>query len=122
MKIFGKNLKVQQKKKQTSDKELFVDLINLFDECNSRTDTLETEFLLGISTYDESFYILIENLLVVAYGAWKADIILWWVYDRYDGEGKLLPVELNFHDENKQEEILIETAEQLWDILKKIEE
>ena len=121
MKNFGKNIKVNQKKKEASEKEMFVDLVNLFDECNKRTEALEQTFLLGISTYEEPLFIVIENLLVMHYGEWKAEIVLWWVYDRYDEEGNMLPIELNFQDENKQENIIVETAEQLWDLIKKID-
>jgi hypothetical protein len=121
MKNFGKNIKVNQKKKEASEKEMFVDLVNLFDECNKRTEALEQTFLLGISTYEEPLFIVIENLLIMHYGEWKAEIVLWWVYDRYDEEGNLLPIELNFQDENKQENIIVETVEQLWDLIKKID-
>jgi hypothetical protein len=121
MKNFGKNIKVNQKKKEASEKEMFVDLVNLFDECNKRTEALEQTFLLGISTYEEPLFIVIENLLIMHYGEWKAEIVLWWVYDRYDEEGNLLPIELNFQDENKQENIIVETAEQWWDLIKKID-
>jgi hypothetical protein len=121
MKNFGKNIKVNQKKKEASEKEMFVDLVNLFDECNKRTEALEQTFLLGISTYEEPLFIVIENLLIMHYGEWKAEIVLWWVYDRYDEEGNLLPIELNFQDENKQENVIVETVEQLWDLIKKID-
>jgi len=38
MKNFGKNLKVQPKKKGVNEKEMFIDIINVFDECNQRTE------------------------------------------------------------------------------------
>jgi hypothetical protein len=121
MKNFGKNLKVQPKKKGVNEKEMFIDIINVFDECNQRTEDLEETYMMGISNYDEAFYIMIENLLYIHYGEWKTDIILWWVYDRFGPEGEIMPIELNDHDTNTKEEVVVETAEQLWSLLKRID-
>jgi hypothetical protein len=121
MKNFGKNLKVEPKKKGLSEKELFIDIINVFDECNQRTEDLEETYMMGISSYDEAFYLMIENLLYIHYGEWKTDIILWWVYDRFGPEGEIMAIELNDHDSNSAESVIVETAEQLWSFLKRID-
>jgi hypothetical protein len=121
MKNFGKNLKVQPKKKGVSERELFIDIVNVFDECNQRTEDLEETYMMGISNYDEAFYLMIENLLYIHYGEWKTDIILWWVYDRFGPEGEIMAIELNDHDSNSKESVIVETAEQLWSLLKRID-
>jgi len=121
MKNFGKNLKVEPKKKGLSEKELFIDIISVFDECNQRTEDLEETYMMGISNYDEAFYLMIENLLYIHYGEWKTDIILWWVYDRFGPEGEIMAIELNDHDSNSKESVIVETAEQLWSLLKRID-
>jgi hypothetical protein len=121
MKNFGKNLKVQPKKKGVSERELFIDIVNVFDECNQRTEDLEETYMMGISNYDEAFYLMIENLLYIHYGEWKTDIILWWVYDRFGPEGEIMAIELNDHDSNSKESVVVETAEQLWSFLKRID-
>ncbi len=74
-----------------------------------------------ITTYDEPFYIMIENLMFLKYGEWKTDIILWWVYNRYNEEGEIMPIKLNDHVENVEEEVMIENADQLWEFLKRID-
>ena len=123
MKNFGKNIKIKSKKKTVNEKDTFINIINILDSCNKRTETLENDFMLGMGLYDEPFYLIIENLLFLKYGEWQTDIILWWVYDRFDEEGTLLPIHLNTHTESKdkEEEVIIETTEQLWDLLKQIE-
>ena len=121
MKNFGKNVNIKPKKqKSLSEKEIFVDVISLLDDCFSRSASLE-QHNLNITSYDEPFYIMIENLLVLKYGEWKTDIILWWAYNRFDENGEIKPIELNDHVENKQEEVLVETTEQLWEFLKRID-
>ncbi len=121
MKNFGKNLKIQTKKKGLNEKEIFIDVINVFDECNNRTEELEEKYAFGISNYDEAFYLMVENLLYIHYGEWKTDIILWWVYDRFGPEGEVMAIELNDHDTNSKESVVVETAEQLWNFLKQID-
>jgi hypothetical protein len=121
MKNFGKNVNIKSKQKGLSEKELFIDIINVFDECNQRTEDLEETYMMGISSYDEAFYLMIENLLYIHYGEWKTDIILWWVYDRFGPEGEIMAIELNDHDSNSAESVIVETAEQLWSFLKRID-
>jgi hypothetical protein len=121
MKNFGKNVNIKSKQKGLSEKELFIDIVNIFDECNQRTEDLEETYMMGISSYDEAFYLMIENLLYIHYGEWKTDIILWWVYDRFGPEGEIMAIELNDHDSNSAESVIVETAEQLWSFLKRID-
>ena len=121
MKNFGKNVNIKSKKKKDlSEKEIFVDIVALLDDCFSRSASLE-QHNLNITSYEEPFYVIIENLMYMKYGEWKTDIILWWVYDRYNEEGEIQPIKLNDHIEDKQEEVLIETSEQLWEFLKRID-
>ncbi len=121
MKNFGKNVNIKPKKqKGLSEKEIFTDIVSLLDECFSRSASLE-QHNLNITTYDEPFYIMIENLMFLKYGEWKTDIILWWVYNRYNEEGEIMPIKLNDHVENVEEEVMIENADQLWEFLKRID-
>ena len=121
MKNFGKNVNIKPKKqKGLSEKEIFIDIVSLLDECFSRSASLE-QHNLNIATYDEPFYIMIENLMFLKYGEWKTDIILWWVYNRYNEEGEIMPIKLNDHVENVEEEVMIENADQLWEFLKRID-
>lgn len=121
MKNFGKNVNIKSKKKKDlSEKEIFIDIISLLDDCFERSSELEQNSL-NITAYEEPFYIMIENLLFMNYGEWKTDIILWWVYNRFNEEGNVSAIKLNDHIEDKQEEVIVETAEQLWDFLKRID-
>lgn len=121
MKNFGKNVNIKsKKKKELSEKEIFIEIISLLDDCFERSSELE-QHALNITSYEEPFYIMIENLLFIKYGEWKTDIILWWVYNRFDGEGNVVAIKLNDHIEDKQEEVIVETTEQLWDFLKRID-
>jgi hypothetical protein len=121
MKNFGKNVNIKSKKKKVlSEKEILVDIIILLEECFVRSSLLEQNNL-NIMTYEESFYIMVENLLYLKYGENKTDIILWWVYDRFDEEGEIKPIKILSKEDNGEKEIVIQTAEQLYEFLKQID-
>jgi hypothetical protein len=121
MKNFGKNVNIKSKKKKTiSEKETLIDIIILLEECFVRSSLLEQNNL-NIMNYEESFYVMIENLLYLKYGENKTDIILWWVYDRFDEEGEIKPIKILSKEDNAKKEIVIQTAEQLYEFLKQID-
>jgi hypothetical protein len=121
MNPFGKNLNMKRRNDEPTEKEIFLDIVLTLDECWTRTHHMEEVLKMGISEYEEPFYIVIENLVFLHYGEWKGHIILWWLFERFTDEGELLPVELNDKDKDTSEEVFIETPEQLWELIRKIE-
>jgi hypothetical protein len=118
---FGKHLNIKSRTKNPTDKDLFVEVVGLVNECWIRSSVIEGEFGLGISNYEEPLYLIIENLIYMHYGEWKGDIVLWWLFERFDEDGSVLPINLNDHVKETEEEIFIETVEELWEFIKKIE-
>lgn len=121
MKNFGKNVNIKPKQKGLNEKDIFLDMVDLLSECWGRSEQLATEWGFDISTYDEPFYLIIENLFYIKYGEWKTDIILWWAYNRFNEEGELMPIKLNDHIEKTEEEVFVETPADLWEFLKRID-
>ena len=121
MKNFGKNVNIKSKQKGLIEKDIFINVIDILDECWTRSSVLGEEFSMDMSSYDEPFYLMIENLLYIKYGEWKTDVVLWWVYNRFNEKEELMPIKLNDHVEKTEEEILVETPEQLWEFLKRID-
>jgi hypothetical protein len=120
LKDFGKNLNLKQKTQPNhSTKDFFVDIITLLDGVYQRTVEMDV-FGINMEDYEDGFYTLIENLILKIYGEWKTDIIMWYVYDRLDELGDITPLLLQAEGED-EEEVLIETPEQLWGVIKKIE-
>jgi hypothetical protein len=144
MKTFGKYVVVKQRNNISTEKEKFVEIINGVESCWERSKSLEENFMLDISSYDDYFYIIIESLIYLHYGEWKGDIILWWLFYRKDEDGEILPIKLKMkeiieeedeegideedideeetdEDEFGFEQIIINTSEELWDLLERIE-
>jgi len=118
---FGKHLNIKSRTKNPTDKDLFTEVVELVDECWIRSNVIENEFGLGISDYEEPFYLVIENLIYMHYGEWKGDIMLWWLFERFDEDGSVLPININDHIKETEEEVFIETVEELWEFIKKLE-
>ena len=121
MNPFGKNINIKRRNDEPTEKEIFLEIIQIVDECWKRTNHMEEEMGMGVSNYEEPFYLVIENLVFLHYGEWKGHIVLWWLFERFNEEGELLAIELNDDDSNTTEEVLVKTPEQLWDLIRKIE-
>ena len=122
MNSFGKGIKIKQSIKHPTEKEIFIDLVSTLDQCWQRTKIVEHEINIGVGNYEEPLYMTIENLFFLYYGDLIASITLWWVFERLDEDGNLLPIVINMDsglDENG-EEVFIKTPLQLWKLLQKI--
>jgi hypothetical protein len=127
---FGRNLNVnkrEDKSKKQGAKSKFINLVTLFDSLDKRSFEIES-FGIDMSDYEDAHFTLIENLIFEIYGEWKTQLIMWYVYERLDEEGNLLPLfvsevdeETEDEDEEEGEEVYIKTPEQLYDFIKKLE-
>lgn len=121
LKNFGKNLNIKQKTPPSSNntKAFFVDVVTLFDGLCQRSEEMDS-FGINMETYDDGFYILIENLILKTYGEWKTELVLWYVYDRFNENEELTPLAIQ-EDGKEEEEVFVEDPEQLWNLIKRIE-
>ncbi len=121
---FGKRLKLTKrtkKAKEISELDLFVESVGMMDHCWERSNNLYEVFGLNTLEYEESYYQIIEDLLLIKYGHWKTEIILWYVFGRKDEEGEIHPLVVQ-HAGQEDEEVVIATPLELWNFLAKIEE
>lgn len=132
VKVFGKNLNIkkrEEKGKKLTPKSKFVAIVEALDDLDKRSVSLNA---LGVDTtnYEDPFFSTIEYLVHEIYGDWKTELIMWYVYDRFDEEGNLNPLLVQEEDENGNlpdeeddmgEEVFIETPEQLYSFIKKLE-
>jgi hypothetical protein len=121
---FGRKLKLNErskkKDKELSEEEIFVELIGKLSECWDKSTKLYDVFKINTLEYEEDYYSIIENLILLKYGMWKTEIILWYVFGRIDVDGLMHP--LSYQTDNKEpEDILLKTPQELWDFLIKLE-
>ena len=90
----------------------FLKTIDLFEDVWKRQNKLEDEMGLDFSTYDDSFFRVIEGIIHFSFAPTAAEAILFYVYSRYDEDDKLIP----FVDEDGEER-LFANSEDLWEYL-----
>jgi hypothetical protein len=121
---FGKKFKLNKRAKKDkiiSEEEMFIETMDMMTKCWDRSNKLYDTFKINFLEYEEEYFRIMENLIVVKYGLWKSEIILWYIFGRIDSEGKIQA--LKVQDDGKEvENIILSTSQELWNFLKKIEE
>lgn len=120
---FGEHLKFIRSNSKTklTDKKIFVNTIKNLEACWKRSNYSFVKLGINLFSYEEAFYITIENLLFLYFGELKTELILFYVFSRFDEKGELIPFTI-YIEENKEEKYLIENINQLWDLSVKLEE
>ena len=121
MSSFGKNLIIKKRNSPIDEKEMFCGLVDLLENIVLRGQEMFDNYNLNLSEYDEDFYIIIENLLVLNFGEWKTELVLWYVWERKSPEGEIAAMEWTNEDTNETKTIILKTSEELWDVLQEIE-
>ncbi len=121
---FGKKFKLNKRSKKDkiiSEEEIFVETIDMMSKCWERSNTLYDTFKINFLEYEEEYFRIMENLVVVKYGLWKSEIILWYIFGRIDLDGKMQTLTVQ-DDGQEPENITLTTPQELWNFLKKLEE
>ena len=121
---FGKKFKLNKRSKKdkiVSEEEMFIETIDMMSKCWERSNKLYDTFKINFLEYEEEYFRIMENLVVVKYGLWKSEIILWYVFGRIDLDGKMQTLTVQ-DDGQEPESITLTTPQELWNFLKKLEE
>ena len=121
---FGKKFKTKKRIKSSkvpTELDMFIDIVDRLEKCWDKSNKIYETFKVNILEYEEDYFQIIEDLLLMKYGAWKTEIILWYAFGRKDSDGNVFPLIMQPKGEEKQEVILNSPAE-LWTFLEKLEE
>jgi len=112
--MIGADLSLKRKKKSEHDlnRELFEKIIIALERANIRTALVGTEFDIDLSKYDETFYEVIDNLMVMQFGKQAAEVIFFYVYERLNPDGSIN--ELRDANDNP---VVLNTPTELWDLV-----
>ena len=101
-KTFG-NVEIKRKTRTASSnkKSIFISIINNLEDAMDRQEKLFSDLRLDYSTYNELYYKIIEDLLLLQFGDSGMDLIDFYLYGRLnpdgtenqlmDGDGKIIP-------------------------------
>ena len=121
---FGKKFKTKKRVKSSkvlTELDMFIDVVNRLEKCWDKSNKIYETFKVNVLEYEEDYFQIIEDLLLMKYGSWKTEIILWYAFGRKDADGNVFPLIMQPKDEEKQE-VLLTTPPELWAFLEKLEE
>jgi hypothetical protein len=116
-KLAGENIRISETEKSVIEKEelIFIDTIETLEYIYDEDHKLNELYGVDLLGHVQHYYHIIENLVVSKYGDDKADIIWWWILERFAEDGELLGVE------TKDGKVhVLETPIQLWRFLQKV--
>jgi len=115
--IIGTKTIIRRKRKNNSDKkrELFFNMINAIEELNVRQNIMYGDLSIDFADYDEKFFNVIDMLIYMHFGKQCTELIGFYLYERTNVDGTINPVMLD-----NDEELILETPYDLWNLLCKI--
>ena len=114
---FGLGLEIKESPRTEAEREetLFIDTIETIEHIWHAEHELHGDYGIDLLGFTQYYYHTIENLVIAKYGYDKAEVIWWWVLDRFAEDGELLGVETT-----DGSIYLLETPKDLWEFLKKL--
>jgi hypothetical protein len=118
LKNFGTGISIKETEKSLDkqEEEIFYSIIERMAALFKRTQQI-TELGIDLTEYDNDFFALLEDMIMIIYGPIKSEIIFWWIYDMPSVE-KTTPIYLVDSSGNKTQ---IKNVKQLYKYLKRID-
>jgi hypothetical protein len=112
--MIGTDLSLKRKKKSEHDvnRDMFEKIVIALEKANVRTAIVGSEFNLDLSKYDESFYEVIDNLIMMQFGKQAAEVIFFYVYERMNPDGSI-----NELIDTNDNPIILNNPSELWDLI-----
>jgi hypothetical protein len=122
LKNFGNKLKFEESKqsKEKKEKELFTAIVDSFRSSFNKSTQLFIDYNIDIFKYEENYYRIIEDLLLINFGVWKTELILWYVYEGMDENGKPNVLEVELPD-GSLHSVKFPTSNGLWNFMVKMD-
>lgn len=109
----------RQPSKNIMEKELFIEAITLLQEIEDRRDFMEEEIGMDMTSYEEKFIQVIENLFNINYSPEQVAIIQYYVYKYPLEDVKEGKVELKVNSE-KSKVVDFKTPEDVWNVIQSL--
>lgn len=110
--ILGSNVTIKDNL-VVNDETVFCLIVNKLDSAHRDDEALFELSGIDLTKSKGELWLVIETLLKLYYGESSFDIIMWWILDRFNPDGKIVP----FEDENGKTYSVI-TAKDLYHFVK----
>jgi hypothetical protein len=87
--IIGADTILKRRKKTEDDinRDIFEKIIITLEQANIRSSIIGGDFKLDFTSYDETFYEIIDNLILMQFGKEASEVIFFYVYERINPDG-----------------------------------
>jgi hypothetical protein len=89
--IIGADTILKRRKKTEDDinRDIFEKIIITLEQANIRSSIIGGDFKLDFTSYDETFYEIIDNLILMQFGKEASEVIFFYVYERISPDGSI---------------------------------
>ena len=117
--ILNADFKIKRKKRTELDiqRDLFFKIILSLEKLNMRSNVLNIDLDIDLTKYDEVFYDLVDDLLLLHFRKDIAEIVFFYVYDRIDQEGNI-----TYLNDSNGNPVILDNVNDLWNLIKNIKE
>jgi len=109
------SVKRKKQAKHIQDKELFISVINALEMLQTRSNIVFSELKLDFSSYDETFFEIIDTLLLMHFGKDAFELISFYIWDKTSPDGTINEV---FDDNDNI--VPLNNATDLWNVVQKL--
>jgi len=105
----------KNRSEKNKKKTLFINLIKKYDDALVRSMMMDNQFRLDLSLYEEPFYQMIDDLILLTYGEDIYQLIAFYFFERLNDDGTE-----NFIVGPAMEQIFIKNPNDLYDTIQKL--
>lgn len=115
--MIGTGLSLKKKKTTYDDIEMqkFIQIITLLEQADNRANIMENEFGLDLSKYDDVFYDVIDELIIMQYGKPAAELVFFYLYERRNPSG-----DINELMDEAGNTVSLNNPSELWELIQEI--
>jgi hypothetical protein len=112
-------LKKQRQNKALKKKSLFLSLIEQYEKSLIKSNRLQTEFAIDLFDYEETYYSIIDKLMLLMWGESGYDLITFYLHERIALDGSINCL-FQMNEDGTESEVVLNTPEDLYSYLVKI--
>jgi hypothetical protein len=112
-------LKKQRQNKALKKKALFLSLIEQYETSIIKSARLQAEFGMDLFEYEETYYSIIDKLMLLMWGESGYDLISFYLHERIALDGSINCL-FQKHEDGTESEVELNTPEDLYSYLVKI--
>jgi len=106
------SLEIENNSEEDKLKNEFLKVMDLYEMVWKRQAEFEEQSGIDLTAYDDPFFRIIEGIIYFSFSPEAVRAILFFIYSRYDLDGKLTP-----YVDDEGEEHLMANADDLWEYM-----